>query len=149
MFKSSVFDDGRKHHDQAVEQLQAAHAEWSQQWTERFDWINKELQWQNNAVQTFHNVDIMIREYSLVTGNQLDPLGPWTQLSDYYMPSAMQKDHETHKVIRTDHTRLQKKLLAITAGISLVVWWVCYFSHAFCCPVIEQWVFPKSYTLQC
>jgi hypothetical protein len=40
-----------------------------------------------------------MHEYSLVTGNQLDPLGQEPQLSDYYAPSSDQKDREIAFVV--------------------------------------------------
>ena len=95
MLRSSGVDEERKRHDQAVEQLQAAQAEWSKQRTERLDWINEELRRQDHAVQTFHDIESAIREYSLVTGHNLDnTLGPEPQLGDFYMPSSDQKNRE-------------------------------------------------------
>jgi hypothetical protein len=98
MLRSSGVDEERKRHDLAVEQLQAAQTEWSRKRTERIDWINEELRRQNHAVQTFHDVDAAIREYSQVFGEAksktLDPLGPEPQLSDFYTPSNDQKDRE-------------------------------------------------------
>ena len=43
MLRSSGLDEERKRHDKAVEQLQAAQAEWSQKRTERLDWISEDL----------------------------------------------------------------------------------------------------------
>ena len=40
-----------------------------------------------------------MREYSLVTGSKLDPLGPEPTLSDFYMPSDDQKDRKIAFVI--------------------------------------------------
>ena len=98
MLRSSDADEERKRHDIAVEQLQAARAEWSQRRAERLDWINEELHRQNHAVQTFRDVDMAIREYAQVfgeaTSKNLDPLGPEPQLTDFYMPSTDQKDRE-------------------------------------------------------
>jgi hypothetical protein len=99
MLRSSGVDEERKRHDQAVEQLQAAQEEWSKKRTQRLDWINKELRRQSHAVQTFQDVDAAMREYSLVTGNQLDPLGQEPQLSDYYAPSSDQKNREIAFVV--------------------------------------------------
>ena len=99
MLRSSGVDEERKRHDKAVEQLQAAQAEWSRRRTERLDWINEELRRQNHAVQTFQDVDAAIREYSQVTGHDLDPLGPEPQLSDIYAPSSAQKDREITFVV--------------------------------------------------
>ena len=92
-------DEERKRHDLAVEQLQAAQAEWSRRRTARLDFINEKLMRQNHAVQTFRDVDAAMREYATVTSNQLDPLGPEPQLSDYYTPSESQKDLEIAFII--------------------------------------------------
>ena len=84
----------QKRHDKAMEQLQTSQAEWSQKRTERLDWINKKLREQYQAVQDFHDADAAWREYTRITGETLDPLGPEPQLSDFYTPSSAQKDRE-------------------------------------------------------
>ena len=84
----------QKRHDKAMEQLQTAQAEWSQKRTERLDWINKKLREQHQAVQDFHDAEAAWREYILITGENLDPLEPEPQLSDFYTPSSAQKDRE-------------------------------------------------------
>jgi len=99
MLRSSGVDEERRRHDKAVEQLQAAQAEWSQMRTERLDWINEELRHQGHAVQTFRDVDVAIREYSQVTGKMLNPLGSEPQLSGFYVPSDDQKDREITFVV--------------------------------------------------
>lgn len=99
MLRSSGVDEERRRHDKAVEQLQAAQAEWSRRRTERLDWINEELRHQGHAVQTFRDVDVAIREYSQVTGKMLNPLGSEPQLSDFYVPSDDQKDREITFVV--------------------------------------------------
>ena len=66
----------QKRHDKAMEQLQTAQAEWSQKRTESLDWINKKLREQHQAVQDFHDADAAWREYTRLTGETLDPLGP-------------------------------------------------------------------------
>ena len=71
--RSSGVDEERKRHDKAVEQLQAAQADWSRRWTERINRINEELRRQNHAVQTFRDADSAIRLYAQVTGKTLDP----------------------------------------------------------------------------
>ena len=43
MLRSSDFYEERKRHDQAVEQLQAAQADWFRKRTERLDWISEDL----------------------------------------------------------------------------------------------------------
>ena len=92
MLRSSGVDEEHKRHDKAVEQVQAAQANWSRRWTERLVWINEELRRQNHAVQTVHDADAAIRLY--VTGKTLDPLGPEPHLSDFYTPSVDQKDRK-------------------------------------------------------
>ena len=99
MLRSSGIDEERKRHDQAVEQLQAAHEQWSKQRTKRLDWINEELRRQGHAVQTFHNVDMAIREYARVTGHNLDSLGSEPQITDFYTPSGDQKKREIAFVV--------------------------------------------------
>ena len=106
MLRSSGLDEERKRHDKAVEQLQAAQAEWSKQRTERLDWINEELRRQGHAVQTFHDVDMAIREYARVTGQNSDEvantfgvMGPEPQITDFYTPSGDQKDRELAFVV--------------------------------------------------
>ena len=81
MLRSSGIDEEQNRHDVAIEQLQAAQDEWSRLRSERLDWINEELRRQTHAVQTFRDVDAAIREYSQVTGHDLEPLGPEPQLS--------------------------------------------------------------------
>ena len=92
MLRSSGVDEERKRHDNAVEQLQGARANWSQRRTERLNWINEELRRQNHAVQTFRDADAAMRLYVQVTGKTLDPLGHEPLLSDFYTPSVDQKD---------------------------------------------------------
>ena len=75
MLRSSGVDEERRRHDKAVQQLQAAHEQWSKQRTERLDWINEELCRQGHAVQTFHDVDMAIREYAESPGITLIPWG--------------------------------------------------------------------------
>ena len=75
MLRSSGVDEERRRHDKAVEQLQAAHEQWSKQRTERLDWINEELRRQGHAVQTFHDVDMAIRDTPESPGITLIPWG--------------------------------------------------------------------------
>ena len=89
----------QKRHDKAMEQLQTAQEQWSERRTERLDWINKKLREQYQAVQDFHDADAAWREYILVTGENLDPLEPEPQLSDFYTPSSAQKGREISFVI--------------------------------------------------
>ena len=99
MLRSSDLNKECKRHDQAVEQLQAAQAKWSRKRTERLDWMSEDLRRQGHTIQTFRDVDDAIREYSRVTRTKLDPLGPEPKLSDFYVPSSSQRDHEIAIVV--------------------------------------------------
>ncbi|MEW8546889.1 MAG: hypothetical protein AB2693_25520 [Candidatus Thiodiazotropha sp.] len=59
-------EEERKRHDKAVEQLQAAQAEWPKRLTERLDYLNDELRRRNHAVKTFHDVDAAMEEFDLI-----------------------------------------------------------------------------------
>ena len=99
MLRSSDLNEERKRHDQAVEQLQAAQAKWSRKRTKRLDWISEDLRRQGHATQTFREVDDAMREYSRVTGTNLDPLGPELKLSAFYVPSSGQRYREIALVV--------------------------------------------------
>ena len=101
MLRHPGVDEERKRHDTAVEQLQAAQAQWSRKRTERLDWINAELRRQGHAVQTFRDVDAAIREYNRIFPPHksadlpfLRNIGPEPKLSDFYVPSDGQKNRE-------------------------------------------------------
>ena len=87
-------DEERKRHDKALEQLEAAQAEWSKRRTQRLDFINEQLQKEHHAVQTFDDVDQAMKEYYYITGKDLQALPPKPTLSDFYTPSEDQKDRE-------------------------------------------------------
>ena len=99
ILRSSGVDEERKRHDKAVEQLQAAQASWSRKRTERLDFINEELRRQGHVVKTFWDVDAAMQEYAQVTGHNHDPMGPESQLTDFYSPSDGQKDREIAFVV--------------------------------------------------
>ena len=100
MLRDPGADEERKRHDKAVEQLQAAQAEWSRKRAERLDWINEELRRQGHAVRTFRDVDEAIRQYNLVAGSGSHvALEPQPTLSDFYQPSPEQRDREIAFVI--------------------------------------------------
>lgn len=97
--RSARADEEHERHDKALEQLQAAQAEWSRKRAERLDWINQQLRRQGHALQTFQDVDDAIVKYSEVTGQSLESLGPEPRLSDFYSPSETQKAGELAFVI--------------------------------------------------
>ena len=131
MLRSSGVDEERKRHDKAVEHLQAAQAEWSQQRTKRFDWINGEIRHQGHAVQTFRDIDMAIREYARVTRHNLDSLGSEPKISDFYMPSGDQKKREIAFVV------------AGMAATGLVAYkltkWLCRSPNFFAAQIIYIW----------
>ena len=131
MLRSSGVDEECKRHDKAVEQLQAAQAEWSKQRTERLDWINVELRRQGYAVQTFRDVDMAIREYTRVTGHNLDSLGSEPKISDFYTPSGDQKNRDITFVV------------AGMAATGLVAYklakWLCWRPNFFAAQIIYIW----------
>ena len=86
-------DEERQRHDKAVEQLNAAQAEWNKKRTERLDFINKQLQKEHHAEQTFDDVDQAMKQYYYITGKQL-PLEPEPKLGDFYTPSPDQQNRE-------------------------------------------------------
>ena len=92
--KNNDAEAERERHDKAVEQLEAAQAAWSQNRTQRLDFINEEIQKEHHAEQTFDNVDQAMKQYYYITGKQLDPLPPEPKLSDYYAPSSDQQNRE-------------------------------------------------------
>lgn len=87
-------DEERERHDKAIEELQAAHEAWSRKRAERMDFITEDLRRQGQAVQYFKDADDAMRLYAQVTGENLDPIGPEPQLSDFYVPSDDQKTRE-------------------------------------------------------
>lgn len=84
-------------HDKAVEKLEKARAEWSEQRTKRLDFINRELKKEHHAIQTFHSVDQAMKEYYRITGKNLQESIDYQErpkLSDFYTPSEGQKTRE-------------------------------------------------------
>ncbi len=86
----------RKRHDEAMEHLQKAQAQWAEKRTERLDFINNEIRKQNHAAKTFDDVDDAMREYNALlapaTGAQrLQSFQREPVLSDLYTPSQGQR----------------------------------------------------------
>jgi len=99
MLRSQRTDEERTRHDKAIEQLQAAQADWSRKRTERLDWINQELRRQGHAEHTFRDVDAAIRQYNIIAAQGVTQAVPLEQekeptLSDFYSPSEDQKNRE-------------------------------------------------------
>lgn len=93
MFSKLETNKERQRHNRAMEQLAAAQDAYEKQRLAQLDFINNKLKLQNHAAYTFKNVDDAIKEYYLVTGEDLQQLPP-PKLSDFYQPSEKQKLQE-------------------------------------------------------
>ena len=149
MLKSSGVDEECKYHDQAVKKLQAGQAKW-------YQWhINEELPWstKNSGGKIMPPDHPQCRCCDLwVFTSYWQPTRPpgdgttalrllyikpwakrlWDRLCYLRFGCSGSRGLQTHQVIQTDCVGLQN-----------------IFPTLFCCPDKEQWVFPKSYTLQC
>jgi DUF1680 family protein len=96
--KDHRVDAERQRHDVAEENLQDAQDKYARARAERLDWLNEELHRENHATRTFKNVDDALYEYYQVTGKTLLS-DPAPRLSDFYTPSADQKDREVVFVV--------------------------------------------------
>lgn len=96
LLRDSGVAEERKRHDRAVEELQAAQADWSMKRTDRLDWINEELRRQGHAVRTFQDVDAAIKQYNMVVGdkNMIEPFEAEPTLAEFYTPSHDQRNRE-------------------------------------------------------
>lgn len=81
-----------KRHNEASEKLAQAQQEYEKNRIEKLDFINEKLRLEGHAQHTFTNTDDAIREYFLVTGNDMSI--PKPKLSDYYKPSTEQRNGE-------------------------------------------------------
>lgn len=70
----------RKRHNLAMEKLQHERDIWNEERLKRIDFINERLKKQGHAEKTFKSVDEAMREYYLLTGEELPPE---PQLSDF------------------------------------------------------------------
>ena len=62
---------------------------WNKKRTERIDYLNETLNRKQHAAATFNDVDQAMREYFIVTGQTLGPIGPEPPLSDFYTPGEV------------------------------------------------------------
>jgi Flp pilus assembly protein TadB len=85
-------EEEKKRHDIAAEKLAQAEQDYEKSRIERLDFINDKLMLACHAQRTFSNVDDAIKEYYLVTGQ--DMTIPQPKLSDYYQPSQQQRKGE-------------------------------------------------------
>ena len=92
-------NEEKKRHDKAMEQLEAAQADWNKKRTERLDYINEEIKKEHHAAETFDDVDQAMKHYYYITGKDLQALPPKPTLSDFYTPSEDQKNREIAFVV--------------------------------------------------
>ena len=92
-------NEEKKRHDKAMEQLEAAQADWNKKRTERLDYINEEIKKEHHAAETFDDVDQAMKHYFYITGKELQALPPKPTLSDFYTPSEDQKKREIAFVV--------------------------------------------------
>ena len=92
-------NEEKKRHDKAMEQLEAAQADWNKKRTERLDYINEEIKKEHHAAETFDDVDQAMKHYFYITGKELQALPPKPTLSDFYTPSEDQKNRENAFVV--------------------------------------------------
>ena len=81
-------DEERKRHDLAIEKLQRGRDKWNKDRMKWLDFINKRLCEKNEARAYISNVDEAMLEYYRVFAEQIKPLPPEPQLSDFYHPSV-------------------------------------------------------------
>ena len=87
-------DKERKRHNKAIEDLQRAQIEWAKKRQEQLDYINSEIVKEHKAEQRFMDLNSAMQQYFIVTGRQLEPLPPKPVLSNFYVPSEDQHNHE-------------------------------------------------------
>ena len=93
MFSKLHTDEERQRHNKAMEQLAAAQDAYEKQRLAQLDFINERLKQQGHAAYTFKNVNNAIKEYYLVTGEQLQQITP-PKFSDFYQSTEKQKTEE-------------------------------------------------------
>ena len=94
-----LFGDGgalaeKTWHDKALEAYEAAQARYSQECTKLLDWM--ETNWENKAQakQNFTNTDNAFKLYNQAHPNRKMTLPKEPKFSDFYQPSAVQKQGE-------------------------------------------------------
>lgn len=78
----------RKRHDKAIEQLQAAQAQWVRDRQSKIDWYNHQRELKRQAGEDLKALDEGMREYYIATIDKAP------KLSDFYVPSKHQQDGE-------------------------------------------------------
>ena len=84
----------RERHDKAVEALNRATIEWSQQRQETLDFINRRLKREDRSERDFEDVDQALTLYNQTHSDLKPSWGKKPTLSDFYQPSQPQKQYE-------------------------------------------------------
>ena len=89
---SSDSDEEKKRHDLAVEKYQKEYEEYEENRTKLNDWIMTNDRIKDEAKENFKNTDYALKLYNKIHQDDLSLREP--QFSDFYQPSAQQKQGE-------------------------------------------------------
>ena len=89
---SSDSDEEKKRHDLAVEKYQKEYEEYEENRAKLNDWIMTNDRIKDEAKQNFKNTDYALKLYNKIHQDDLSLREP--QFSDFYQPSAQQKQGE-------------------------------------------------------
>ena len=89
---SSDSDEEKKRHDLAVEKYQKKYEEYEENRAKLNDWIMTNDRIKDEAKENFKNTDYALKLYNKIHQDDLNLREP--QFSDFYQPSAQQKQGE-------------------------------------------------------
>ena len=89
---SSDSDEEKKRHDLAVEKYQKEYEEYEENRAKLNDWIMTNDRIKDEAKENFKNTDYALKLYNKIHQDDLSLREP--QFSDFYQPSAQQKQEE-------------------------------------------------------
>ena len=89
---SSDSDEEKKRHDLAVEKYQKEYEEYEENRAKLNDWIMTNDRIKDEAKENFQNTDYALKLYNKIHQDDLNLREP--QFSDFYQPSAQQKQGE-------------------------------------------------------
>ena len=89
---SSDSDEEKKRHDRAVEKYQKKYEEYEENRAKLNDWIMTNDRIKDEAKENFKNTDYALKLYNKIHQDDLSLREP--QFSDFYQPSAQQKQGE-------------------------------------------------------
>ena len=94
---SSDSDEEKKRHDLAVEKYQKEYEEYEENRAKLNDWIMTNDRIKDEAKENFKNTDYALKLYNKIHQDDLNLREP--QFSDFYQPSAQQKQGEIIYVV--------------------------------------------------